>query len=127
MWGRDRDDASLAWWIHCARDCRHAVRSYVVSPRLTSLVPQARHKAANSSRIPWSEGFDCIVRNEGVRGSNAYLCMGPQVFGLTWTRFVRGVLSGCAFWRLSWPTHVTMCEISPWLLSMGIESYPTGR
>ena len=36
----------------------------------TTLVPQALHSPARACRFPWSEGFDCILRNEGVTGSN---------------------------------------------------------
>ncbi len=43
------------------------VRFAQVSPRLTTLVPQAHHKTANAGRLPWSEDFDRMLRNEGSR------------------------------------------------------------
>jgi hypothetical protein len=44
--------------------CRVKSHSHV-SPCLTLLVPQPHHRPANRSQFPWSEGFDCIFRNEG--------------------------------------------------------------
>ncbi len=46
------------------------ITSHQVSRHLTPLGPQARHRPANVCGFPWSEGFDCIFRNEGATGSN---------------------------------------------------------
>ena len=41
-----------------------------ISRCLTWLVPQPRHKTVKKRRLPWSERFDCIFRNEKAAGSN---------------------------------------------------------
>jgi hypothetical protein len=47
-----------------------SVKSHVVSPRLTSPVPQPRHTHPEWLQTPWSHRFDRIFRNEGATGSN---------------------------------------------------------
>jgi hypothetical protein len=53
-----------------------------VSRRLTPLVPQPRHRAANWSRFPRSERFDRMFRNEGVTGSNPVISTEPPGQGI---------------------------------------------
>jgi hypothetical protein len=47
-----------------------SVSFHVISHDLTSLAPQPPHGPVEERRPPWSDGFDRIVRNEGVTGSN---------------------------------------------------------
>ena len=44
-------------------------KSHHVSHCLTWLVPQPRHRTVKGRRLPWSEGFDHMFRNEWVTGS----------------------------------------------------------
>jgi len=46
------------------------VWSHRVSLALTTLAPQPPHSPTNVRRIPCSQRFDRIFRNEGVTGSN---------------------------------------------------------
>lgn len=41
-----------------------------LEPSLTTDVPQTRHRIVNMSRLPWSQLFDRIFRNEEVAGSS---------------------------------------------------------
>jgi hypothetical protein len=50
--------------------CKFNRSSSQVSRRLTSLVPQPRHRTVLGRRFPWSQHFDHIFRNEEVTGSN---------------------------------------------------------
>jgi hypothetical protein len=57
----------IALWV---RDHLSRTPRLIVSPPLTWLVPQPRHKHPEWPDNPWSERFDRIFRNEGVGGSN---------------------------------------------------------
>ena len=101
--------AFRTWFVGLA----HTVK---VSPRLTSLAPQPRHRTQNCARFPWSEGFDCIFRNEGATGSNPVSSTNPwseQFSGRQPARWIDDPegLRSTGGPQDSGPKHLISCEV----------------
>jgi hypothetical protein len=56
----------ISGWSEAGSNHRLPVHSREGQGRL-QLVPQPRHRNADTCRFSWSEDFDCIFRNEGSR------------------------------------------------------------